>query len=92
MSDVTIICQELTNFLRANILAKGVEFDENKQLSSVGVDSLSLVEILLFVERRFGVSVPDSALSRTNLETVSALAQCVSQLLLGKAAHSAESK
>ncbi len=92
MSDVTTICQELTNFLSTSILAKGVEFDENKQLSSVGVDSLSLVETLLFIERHFGVSVPDSHLTRTNLETVSALAKCVNQLQLEKAGHCPEKK
>ena len=84
VSDVTGICHELLGFLRANVLAKSVECDENTRLSSIGVDSLALVEILLFIERRFKISVPDSHLTRKNLETIQALAHCVNQLLMNK--------
>ena len=92
MPDITEIREELTAFLCGNILAKGVEFDENVRLSSVGIDSLSLVEILLFIERRFGVSLPDSHLTRSNLETVSALAECIDRLLSEKNQHCPKQK
>lgn len=81
MVDITHLRQELIAFLRNNIVAQGVEFDQDKPLRSVGIDSLSMVEILLFVERRFGIWIPDSHLTRSNLETVSSLANCVYQLL-----------
>jgi acyl carrier protein len=90
--DVVTVRQELVDFLRNNIVAQGVEFDQDKPLRSVGIDSLSLVEVLLFVERRFGIWIPDSHLTRSNLETVSSLADCVHQLLSQKSDHFSELK
>ena len=69
--------EALCNFLRREVLAAGVAFDAATPLSQLGVDSLSIVEVLLFVERRFGVSVPESHLTRANLHSVDALARCV---------------
>ncbi len=90
MTDVTTIRHELIEFLRNNIIAEGIEFDHRRKLSSLGIDSLSLVEILLFVERRFGVRIPDSHLTRSNLQTVSALADCVHGLLSEEADRCSE--
>ena len=69
--------EALCDFLRTEVLAEGVVFDAATPLSQLGVDSLSIVEVLLFVERRFGVSVPESHLTRANLHSVAALARCV---------------
>ena len=69
--------EALCDFLRTEVLAEGVAFDAATPLSELGVDSLSIVEVLLFVERHFGVSVPESHLTRANLHSVDALAQCV---------------
>ncbi len=92
MGDITTVRQELIDFLRNNIVAQGVEFDQDKQLRNVGIDSLSMVEILLFVERRFGIWIPDSHLTRSNLATVSSLANCVYQLLSQKVDNRSEQK
>jgi len=92
VADITTVRQELIDFLRNNIVAQGVEFDQDKRLKSVGIDSLALVEILLFVERRFGIWIPDSHLTRSNLETVSSLANCVYQLSSQKADNRSEQK
>lgn len=74
------ISHKLSEFLKANILAEGIDFDEDVPLRSLGVDSLALVEILLFIERQFGLTVPGSHLTRDNLKTVASLAQCVHKL------------
>ena len=63
--------------MRSEILAKGVDFNEDTPLSDLDVDSLSLIEILLFIERRFGVRVPESHLTHENLHSVTTLADCV---------------
>lgn len=78
--DPQAVSAALCEFLRQDILAPGVAFDETTPLARLGVDSLSIVEMLLFVERRFGVSVPESRLTRANLVSVAALARCVCDL------------
>jgi acyl carrier protein len=84
------IAEALLDFLRATILAEGVAVDETTALSQLGVDSVSLVELLLFIERRFDVVVPERELTATNLATIAALSACVQRNAAGDAANSAK--
>ena len=83
--DPQAVSRQLCGFLRAEILAAGIAFDDATPLSQLGVDSLSIVELLLFIERRFGVGVPESRLTHANLQSVSALARCVCDVASGGA-------
>ena len=65
---------ELLQFAKTNILAKGVELDVNSALKDLGVDSYSVIEIVLFIERKFGVVLPESDLIPDNLKSIKALA------------------
>ena len=84
------IAVELLDFLRSTILAEGVPVDESALLSELGVDSVSLVELLLFVERRFGVVIPERELTAKNLATIAALSNCVQRNVEAAAAKSSE--
>lgn len=75
------ITKTLENFVRTNILAQGVEFDSTSNLSKTGVDSYSVIEIILFIERQFGVVIPDTMLIPANLSSIDAMSECVFQLL-----------
>lgn len=50
-------------------------------LESLGVDSISLVKIFVFIERNFGVSLVDSGVTRENVETFGKLTGFVRSLL-----------
>lgn len=71
----------LIDFIRENILAEGVEFSPETALSHIGVDSYSVIELVLFIERRFGVVMPENKLVPKNLKSVRALAECTVQML-----------
>jgi acyl carrier protein len=75
------ISQTLVTFVRSNILAPDVAFDGNSNLSKTGVDSYSVIEIILFIERQFGVVIPDTMLIPANLSSIDAMSECVFQLL-----------
>jgi acyl carrier protein len=81
MVDFSSVCADLCAFLRTSLLADGVVFDENTAFTNIHVDSLALVQILLFVERRYGVIIPDTHLVQANLKSVSALSRCVCELI-----------
>ncbi len=52
--------------------------DVNKSLmDAYGVDSVSLLELVVGVEEEFGVIIPDEEFSLTHFETVAALAAFV---------------
>jgi len=79
-TDPKIISEKLCQYARANFVAEGVDFDENSPLGKAGIDSFSLVELLLFCERTFGVRVPDSHLTGKNLASMNTLASCIAEL------------
>lgn len=81
--DVNTIIAEMRKYIENNILAKTVQIDANTNLKQAGIDSFSTVEIILFIERKFGVSIPDEKLIPDNFKTLEALASTVMELLPG---------
>jgi acyl carrier protein len=65
----TYICQDLG----ANI----PDLDPETPLASAGIDSMALLRILLFVEERFGVYLPDEALTAENIYNLSSLSAVI---------------
>jgi acyl carrier protein len=79
--DVNIIIAEIKKYIEKNILAEAVQIDAETNLKQAGIDSFSTVEIILFIERRFGVSIPDEKLVPDNFKTIQALAATVQELI-----------
>ena len=48
-------------------------------LHSLGVDSMSFVEILVFIEKTFHLRLIESGLSREHFATLRSLAACISE-------------
>ena len=53
---------------------EGVEINAETQLESVGIDSFSLLELVVFLERTFGCKVAPGNLNRETTRTPRALA------------------
>jgi len=83
--DANIIITEIKNYIEKNILAEGGQLDAATDLKQAGIDSFSTVEIILFIERKFGVSIPDEKLVPENFKTLQALAATVLELMTGAA-------
>lgn len=79
--DANIIIAEIKNYIDKNILAEGVQVDAGTNLKQAGIDSFSTVEIILFIERKFGVSIPDEKLIPDNFKTIQSLAAIVLELM-----------
>lgn len=78
--DSQFIADQLCRFVRASLLASGADFDEHSSLAEAGIDSFSLVELLLYSERAFGIRVPESHLVHEHLASLSSLARCIAAL------------
>lgn len=75
------IASELCVFLRENILAPNVEVTAETALAEIGVDSFSLMEVVLFIERKFALELPAESLSPENIASVGTLsAYCAKKL------------
>lgn len=79
--DTDIIIAEIKKYIEKNILAETVHIDADTVLKQAGIDSFSTVEIILFIERRFGVAIPDEKLLPENFKTIRALAATVLELM-----------
>ena len=79
--DANIIIAEIKKYIEKNILSQAVQIDATTNLKQAGIDSFSTVEIILFIERKFGVSIPDEKLIPDNFKTLKALAATVEELM-----------
>ena len=67
----------LCEFIRNNLAAPGVTVQADTPLSELGLDSFSIIEIVLFIERNYQLSLPDEALNKENLYSAGTVAVCV---------------
>ncbi len=78
--DPKTIAEQLCQFARTNFVPEGIAFNEHSPLAEAGIDSFALFEMLLYGERTFGVRVPPSHLTRSNLASVATMAVCMAEL------------
>ena len=79
--DINSTIAEIKNYIEMNILASDVKIDANTNLQDAGIDSFSTVEIILFIERQYGVVITDDKLVPENFKTLNALAATVMELI-----------
>ena len=72
-TDHAEVCAKMIVFIKENLIAEGVDLETDSSLTALGLDSFSLIEILLFVERNFETVVPIEDLNREKTETVTAI-------------------
>jgi len=50
-------------------------------LHTLGVDSLSFVELLVFIEKEFKIKLIESGMTQDDFRTIRALAQCIAKAI-----------
>lgn len=78
---VTAIEQDIISFLKANIVAEQVEILPQTSFSDLGIDSFSIVEIILFLERKFNYLVPDVDMKPEHFKNVHTIANLVEKAI-----------
>lgn len=78
--DTKTIEADIILFLKSNILAEEVVITPTSVLKDLGVDSFSIVEIILFIERKYDRIVPEHQLLPENFTSIRSIASLVSQL------------
>jgi acyl carrier protein len=72
---------DIITFLVNNIVAPNTVITATTVLRDIGIDSFSIVEIILFIERKYGVVIPDDKLIPENFRTIQALSIIVNTLI-----------
>ena len=76
-TDHDTVAQAITAFVNANIMAPGRRIQSDDDFEVMGVDSMALLRVLLFVEVEFGFWPPDEDLVTENLRSPGALAHYI---------------
>ena len=81
MSDPIQVQNELLEFLRHGVFSAQTEVTVETDLVANGFDSLSLVSLLQFIEKKYGVWIPESEITETTLQNPRTVAALVVRLL-----------
>lgn len=76
------ISDELCRFIKGNITDKKIEIGMDTSFSVLGIDSLSIVEMVLFLERKYNITLPEEELTPENFKSINTLAACAYRNLL----------
>lgn len=79
--DKSLAIREITQFITESILDSDIRLEPQTSLREAGVDSFATVEIMLFIERHFGINIPVDELLPANFESVDALADMAEKLV-----------
>ncbi len=69
--------QELVTLVSERLLETQPGFGADSNLYEAGLDSMALMQLLILVEEEYGVSIPESALTKQNFSTVRHLSQLI---------------
>ena len=73
------IVQRLTEESAAILNLRVEEIGAHTPLASIGMDSLNLVALLVFIEKNYGVNLVKAGLGNEDLRTIGALAACITR-------------
>lgn len=76
-----LICSELLLFVQSSILDSSVSITPDNRFSDIGIDSMSIIELVLFIERKFEVAISEKDLTPENLKSIQTLAECTFKYL-----------
>ncbi len=73
------IQDELLSYLYQRFLAKDAPFDATIPFADIGIDSMTVVELVMYIEEKFKIEIPADQLTGKNLASLDALAACAIQ-------------
>ncbi|MCF8277368.1 MAG: acyl carrier protein [Flavobacteriales bacterium] len=70
------IQDELHSYLSKRFLAKGVQLDAALPFADFGIDSMTVVELVMHIEEKFSIEIPADQLTGDNLKSLESLVNC----------------
>ncbi len=80
MNELTDVQARLLEFLRGGMFSAQTCVTEETDLIANGFDSLSLVSLLAFIEKTYGLWIPQNEITETNLKNTRSLAAVIVRL------------
>lgn len=70
------ISSMMIQFLKANVLGEGVEITGTTPFVEIGIDSVTVIELVMHIDDEFGIDIPPNDLTEENMSSIDALASC----------------
>ena len=80
--DIAEMEHGLIELIAQNLLETGPSFNADSNLYEAGLDSMAIMQLLLLMEQKFGIMLPESDLSRENFNDIRSLARLLQTRLL----------
>jgi len=71
------IIQFLSDFLKQEVLANGVQFTEQTPFSTLGMDSYSIINMLIALEEKSGKSIIENGIKNEHIISVETFTEFV---------------
>lgn len=75
--ELSDIEKEILNYIRQNLVTANTPLASNTSFSDLGIDSYSLIEMLLFLEAKYYCSILDGGTKKDDLESAEMLARFI---------------
>ncbi len=67
---------QVSAYLTKRFLAKGVKLEASQPFADFGIDSMTVVELVMYIEEEFGIEIPADQLTFHNLRSLESLVNC----------------
>ena len=67
---------QVSDYLTKRFLAKGVKLEASMAFAELGIDSMTVVELVMYIEEEFGIEIPADQLTGDNLKSLESLVNC----------------
>jgi acyl carrier protein len=72
--------EEIIHFLKKEIYDSSIHLDKHTNLIESGMDSFSLLSMLMFIEKKFNVCIPQEEINETRMKNVQNLSDLIYDL------------
>ena len=70
------IITQVNAYLKKRFLATDVTIAATDKFADMGIDSMTVVELVMFIEEEFGIAIPADQLTGDNLKSLESLVNC----------------
>ena len=67
---------QVSAYLTKRFLAKGAKLEATTPFADFGIDSMTVVELVMYIEEEFGIVIPANQLTGDNLKSLESLVNC----------------
>ena len=73
--------KQLTGEIALIIRQSADAIEPDTSLHTLGIDSMGFVEVLVFIEKQYGLKLIETGMTREDFETIRSLAECIKREL-----------